>query len=68
MDGYMVWLIILLVLGVVLSNLAVLKYSAKMKWPSKTSLTDVSGKDKKTASNDEDAERESTDKSDDAKR
>lgn len=36
MDQHMVWLIILLVVGVVVSNLMVLKYSAKFKWPSKT--------------------------------
>lgn len=34
MDDYLVWLLILLVLGVVISNIMVLKYTAKFKWPS----------------------------------
>ncbi|MCT8986240.1 DUF2897 family protein [Shewanella phaeophyticola] len=33
LEGYEVWLIIILVLGVIASNLAVLKYSAKFKMP-----------------------------------
>ena len=35
MDQYMVWLLILLVVGVVISNLMVLKYTSKFKWPTK---------------------------------
>ncbi|MAF76357.1 MAG: DUF2897 family protein [Pseudomonadota bacterium] len=35
MQEHWVWLIILLVLGVVVSNLMVLKYSSKLKWPTK---------------------------------
>ncbi|PYE34523.1 hypothetical protein DFP83_102269 [Idiomarina fontislapidosi] len=35
MQEHWVWLIILLVIGVVLSNLMVLKYSNKFKWPTK---------------------------------
>jgi len=34
MDQYMVWLIILLVIGVIVSNLMVLKYTSKFKCPS----------------------------------
>ncbi|WP_418357007.1 MULTISPECIES: DUF2897 family protein [Shewanella] len=33
LEGYEVWLIIILVLGVIASNIAVLKYSAKFKMP-----------------------------------
>ena len=33
MDKHLVWLLILLVLGVVVSNLMVLKYTSKFKWP-----------------------------------
>lgn len=33
MDEYLVWLLILLVLGVIISNIMVLKYTAKFKWP-----------------------------------
>lgn len=35
MDQHLVWLLILLVVGVVVSNLMVLKYTSKFKWPSK---------------------------------
>ena len=35
MDQYTVWLLILLVVGVVVSNLMVLKYTSKFKWPTK---------------------------------
>ncbi|MDV6314953.1 DUF2897 family protein [Idiomarina sp. HP20-50] len=41
MDEYLVWLIILLVVGVVVSNIMVLKYTAKFKWPgAKSSKTE----------------------------
>jgi len=40
MNNLEVILIIVLVLGIIVSNLMVLKYSAKMKWPSKQDLTD----------------------------
>ncbi|WP_278355983.1 DUF2897 family protein [Idiomarina abyssalis] len=41
MDEYLVWLLILLVLGVVISNIMVLKYTAKFKWPgTKSSKTE----------------------------
>ena len=33
MDDHLVWLLIALVIGVIVSNLMVLKYSAKFKWP-----------------------------------
>ncbi|QDE31031.1 MULTISPECIES: DUF2897 family protein [Shewanella] len=33
LEGYEVWLIIILVIGVIASNIAVLKYSAKFKMP-----------------------------------
>lgn len=33
MDQHLVWLIILLVVGVIASNLMVLKYTSKFKWP-----------------------------------
>ncbi len=35
MDEYLVWLVILLVLGVIISNIMVLKYTTKFKWPGK---------------------------------
>jgi len=39
MDEHLVWLLIALVIGVIVSNLMVLKYSAKFKWPgTKTTL------------------------------
>lgn len=34
MDDYLVWLLILLVVGVVISNIMVLKYTTKFKGPS----------------------------------
>lgn len=34
MDQSLVWLLILLVIGVIVSNLMVLKYTSKFKWPS----------------------------------
>jgi hypothetical protein len=33
LEGYEVWLIIILVIGIIASNIAVLKYSAKFKMP-----------------------------------
>ncbi len=36
MDQHLVWLLILLVVGVVVSNLMVLKYTSKFKWPTNT--------------------------------
>jgi len=33
MDQHLVWLIILLVVGVIASNLMVLKYTSRFKWP-----------------------------------
>jgi len=33
LEGYEVWIIIILVIGVIASNIAVLKYSAKFKMP-----------------------------------
>ena len=44
MDQHLVWLLILLVVGVIVSNLMVLKYTSKFKWPTK----DTTEKDKKT--------------------
>ena len=54
MDDYLVWLIILLVVGVVVSNLMVLKYTAKFKWPgTKSSNTeDDSDQDPKNKNKD----------------
>ncbi|MGB6136899.1 MAG: DUF2897 family protein [Shewanella sp.] len=49
LEGYEVWLIIILVIGVIASNLAVLKYSAKFKMPQ---FGDP--KDNKTTKNPED--------------
>ena len=40
-------LIIALVLGIIISNLMVLKHTAKMKWPTKAELTDPVAKLKK---------------------
>lgn len=37
MDKHLVWLLIALVIGIIVSNLMVLKYSAKFKWPGKKS-------------------------------
>lgn len=49
MDDYLVWLIILLVVGVVVSNLMVLKYTAKFKWPgTKSSKTEEDDSDQNT--------------------
>lgn len=49
MDEHLVWLLILLVLGVVISNIMVLKYTAKFKWPgTKSSKTDDSDQDPDT--------------------
>ncbi len=39
-NGWWVAAIILLALGVIVSNLMLLKYSAKLKWPTKEELTD----------------------------
>ena len=58
-EGYEVWLIIALVIGVIASNIAVLKYSAKFKMPQ---FGD--SKDKKIVSADKDGEdKKSTDTS-----
>ncbi|GGA82221.1 hypothetical protein GCM10011369_25250 [Neiella marina] len=40
LSGWSIAVIILLVLGVIVSNLMVLKYSAKMKWPKREDLVD----------------------------
>ncbi|OIN01982.1 DUF2897 domain-containing protein [Idiomarina sp. MD25a] len=45
MQDHWVWLIILLVVGVVLSNLMVLKYSSKFKWPAKKESPKENAKD-----------------------
>ena len=49
MSDLHVIIIIVLVLGVIVSNLMVLKYTAKMHWPSKEELTDPVAKIKKQA-------------------
>lgn len=47
MSNIEVIVIIALVLGVIVSNLLVLKHTAKMKWPTKAELTDPVAKLKK---------------------
>ncbi|MDV6327101.1 DUF2897 family protein [Idiomarina sp. Sol25] len=54
MDGYLVWLIILLVVGVIVSNLMVLKYTAKFKWP-----------DTKSSKTEDDSDQDTTNKNKD---
>jgi hypothetical protein len=51
LEGYEVWLIIILVLGVIASNIAVLKYSAKFKMPQFGERKDeaVNAEDKKSS-------------------
>ena len=51
MSNLEVWLIIILVIGVILSNLAVLKYSAKFKLPQ---FKHHDSKDKTASKDDED--------------
>lgn len=52
MDDYLVWLIILLVLGVVISNIMVLKYTAKFKWPGTKSYKAEDDSDQDTKNKD----------------
>lgn len=52
MDDYLVWLIILLVVGVVVSNLMVLKYTAKVKWPGTKSPETENDSDQDTKNKD----------------
>lgn len=40
LNGLQITVIIVLVLGVIVSNLMVLKYSAKLKWPKREDLVD----------------------------
>ena len=51
MDQHLVWLLILLVVGVVVSNLMVLKYTSKFKWPTNKDTNKDSSTDKKTPDN-----------------
>jgi|GEM_PF-509076 hypothetical protein len=51
MDQHLVWLLILLVIGVVVSNLMVLKYTSKFKWPTNKDTNKDSSTDKKTPDN-----------------
>ena len=60
MDQHLVWLIILLVVGVIVSNLMVLKYTSKFKWPTPK---DDSYKNEKTPDDDStDADSAKTDR------
>ncbi|MBW8192191.1 DUF2897 family protein [Neiella marina] len=48
MSGLQIAVIIILVLGVIVSNLMVLKYSAKLKWPKREDLVDPMARAKKS--------------------
>ncbi|RUO81461.1 DUF2897 domain-containing protein [Idiomarina tyrosinivorans] len=47
MDRYLVWLLVALVVGVVVSNIMVLKYAAKFKWPGQQKSQSPEQKDSK---------------------
>lgn len=64
MDQHLVWLLILLVIGVVVSNLMVLKYTSKFKWPTnKDSSTDKKTPDNETSSGAKNNEHSKSDRS-----
>ncbi|WP_404823012.1 DUF2897 family protein [Neiella holothuriorum] len=48
LSGLQIAVIIILVLGVIVSNLMVLKYSAKLKWPKREDLVDPMARAKKS--------------------
>ncbi|MCK7458385.1 DUF2897 family protein [Idiomarina aminovorans] len=52
MNEYLVWLLIALVLGVVISNVMVLKYTAKLKWPDAESPKTKDDSDQNTETKD----------------
>ncbi|QVK22969.1 DUF2897 family protein [Shewanella dokdonensis] len=59
MSDWEVWLIILLVIGVIFSNLAVLKYSSKFKLPPFGQPQKPANKQKDTADKQEDDQEKS---------
>ena len=52
MDKHLVWLLIALVLGVIISNIMVLKYTAKFKWPGTKSSKTEDDSDQNTETKD----------------